>query len=317
MNYNHFISWVMSQPWAIMPEKMALIQQFLSDKQRGIIYSDTEIHDKIADGLTGNHAMEDDRINFDSKARPRAGAKGNIAVINLFGVISHRISEKQAMSGGGGTSVEKTQARLRQAVADPSIKAIVLNIDSPGGSVNGVRELADEIFEARNQKHIVAVANSLAASAAYWVATAADELVVTPSGSVGSIGVYTAHEDYSAALEQEGIKVTLISAGKYKVEANPFAPLSEEAKASLQSDVNEFYDMFVDAVARGRGVASRDVRNGFGEGRVVNSKNAKKEGMVDRVATFDQVLASLGASTTPANSSRASLEREYLSLYEN
>ena len=174
-------------------------------------------------------------------------------------------------------------------------------MNSPGGQVGGIEELSKKIFDARGTKPIVAVANHLMASAAYWIGTAADEIVVTPSGEVGSIGVFAAHQDISAQLEKEGIKVSLIKAGKYKAEANPYEPLSEEARAAIQENVSDIYGSFVDAVARNRGVKSAAVRTGFGEGRVVSAKQAIELGMADRIGTLDEVINQLlNNSTMPA-----------------
>ena len=165
----------------------------------------------------------------------------------------------------------------------------------------------------------MAVANHLAASAAYWIATAADELVVSPSAEVGSIGVFAAHEDMSAALEKEGVKVSLISEGKYKTEANPYEPLSEEARAAVQSRVSEYYDAFVKAVARNRGVKAADVRGGFGEGRTVGARQAVQLGMADRVATLDETIARLqkGAPRGRAASADTDFRRRRMRLNEN
>ena len=225
-------------------------------------------------------------------------------MLPLTGVIMHRANMFSEFSGG--TSTEKFTAAFRQLVADPMIKAIVLDVDSPGGTVAGVEELASEIFKAREQKPIYAVANALAASAAYWIASSATELIVTPSGLVGSIGVYAAHQDISEFAKQAGVKVTLVSAGKYKTEGNEFEPLSDEARAALQARVDEYYGMFVKAVARNRGVSPSDVRGGFGEGRVVGAKQAVALGMADRVATLDETLARLGVSRMPQGMSAAS-----------
>ena len=131
------------------------------------------------------------------------------------------------------------------------------------------------------------------ASAAYWIASAADEIVVTLSGSVGSIGVLTAHEDLSRATEMAGVNVTLISAGKYKTEANAFEPLSVEARAHMQSLVNDYAKLFFDAVGRNRDVPSHSVRTGFGQGRMVSAHHAPPELMADRVATLDQTVRQL------------------------
>jgi ClpP class serine protease len=140
--------------------------------------------------------------------------------------------------------------------------------------------------------------------------------VVTPSGQVGSIGVFAAHEDISKALEMKGIKVSIVSAGKYKTEANPYELLSTEARANMQQMVNSFGDMFTNAVARNRGVGSYTVKNGFGEGRMVLARDAVKAGMADSVATFDQTLARLLGRGTGKSLSAAerSLRRRELEL---
>jgi capsid assembly protease len=226
------------------------------------------------------------------RAGPRSAlSSGGVAVLPLYGVISHR--ETLFSMIFGGTSTQRFSAALQQALGDPSVSAVIIDIDSPGGTVDGVPELSSEIYNSRGKKKIVAVANSMAASAAYWIGTAADELWVSPSGSVGSIGVFAAHEDISKALEEEGVKVTLISAGKYKTEGMPYEPLSAEARASMQQMVNTFGDMFINAVARNRGIGSYAVKNGFGEGRMVLAADAIKAGMADGVATLDQTLARL------------------------
>ena len=221
-----------------------------------------------------------------------------IAVLPLFGTIAHRMGMMSDFSGG--TSMERFSQYLRSAVGDPTVKSIVMDIDSPGGTVNGVPELADEIYQARAVKPVVAVANSQAASAAYYLASQASDIVAIPSGEVGSIGVFAAHEDLSKALESRGSKVSLISAGKYKTEGNPFEPLNEDAKAAIQDKVNHFYDMFVNAVARGRNTTPDAVRNGYGQGRMLNAEPARRAGMVDRVATWDRTLKRLGAKGKPA-----------------
>jgi signal peptide peptidase SppA len=172
----------------------------------------------------------------------------------------------------------------------------VLDIDSPGGSIYGVPELAQEIFAAREKKKVVAVANSLAASAAYWLAAAASEVVVTPSGDVGSVGVYAMHEDISRLLDQEGVTVTFISAGKFKTEGNPYEPLSEEGRSFMQERVDEAYAMFTRDLARFRDVPVAKVKSDFGEGRVVGAKAAKAAGMVDRIASLEDTLARLGVA---------------------
>jgi signal peptide peptidase SppA len=251
------------------------------------------------------------------RAGPRSPlSSGGVAVLPIYGPISHRETLWSAVFGG--TSTQRFSAALQQALGDSSVSAIIIDIDSPGGTVDGIEELSAEIYRARGNKKMVAVANAMAASAAYWIATAADEVVITPSGQVGSLGVFAAHEDISKALEKEGIKVSLIAAGKYKTEGMPYEPLSAEARASMQKMVDSFGDMFVNAVARNRGVGAYAVKNGFGQGRMVMAQDAVKAGMADRVATLDATLARLLAGRTGkglSTKAQRSLRERELELY--
>ncbi len=224
---------------------------------------------------------------------PRRAAAGTLAVIPLHGTVSQRGDFLDALLGGGSISTESITWQVRAALADDSISGILLDIDSPGGAVTGVQELAAVIHAARERKPVYAIANCLAASAAYWIGSAATKLYATPSGEVGSIGVFAMHRDYSAAMKKEGIKTTFISAGPYKVEGNAFEPLSAEAKDYMQSRIDDYYGQFVRDVARGRGVSAATVRASYGGGRVMGAAEALKAGLVDGVATYGQVLSRL------------------------
>jgi capsid assembly protease len=171
-------------------------------------------------------AWRADAAPIERRSGSRSG--GIVAILPLFGVVTQR-------SNLYGTSTEQFSRNLRAAVSDSSISAIIVNVDSPGGTIAGVDELSTEIYKARSQKRIVAVANSLAASAAYWIASAAESLFVTPGGEVGSIGVFAAHTDMSKALEIEGVKVTLISSSPAKVEGNPTNPLAQRAETRYRA----------------------------------------------------------------------------------
>lgn len=231
---------------------------------------------------------------------------GKVAVMPIHGVIEQRLSWFSYMMGGCGT--EDCAAALSDHLASKDVQAIVLHVDSPGGTVYGVEELSDMIYEARQVKPIYAVSDSLMASAAYWVGTAAERVFVTPGGDVGSVGVYAMHVDYSAVLEAEGIKVTIAKAGKYKAEMNPYEPLTEEARDYLQESVDETYTKFIKAVARNRGLTAKEVRENFGQGRVVSAEKAKSVGMVDRVATFPKVMQELLGSSGSEAARAASVE---------
>lgn len=243
-------------------------------------------------------------------AGPGAGAgsvqtrKGTIAILPVHGPIVNRGS---ILTFFGFTSAEQLTTSFRRLVNDRGIDAIVLDIDSPGGVVGGIEELVTEVYRARGIKPVTAVAQYLAASAAYWISTSADEIWVSPSGEVGSIGVFVAHEDIGGALDKAGVKMSLVSAGKYKTEGNPYEPLTAEARAALQARVDDYYGVFVSSVARNRGVRVSEVRNGFGEGRIVNAQEALKLGMVDRIGTLEEALTSIlgRRSTVPTSHPRA------------
>ena len=163
----------------------------------------------------------------------------------------------------------------------------------------------------------MAIANSLAASASYWIGCSASEFYVTPGGEVGSIGVWQAHQDYSKAMDEAGVKTTLISAGKFKVEGNPYAPLDEEAEGFMQSRVDDYYAAFTKAVAKGRGVPISQVRDGMGQGRVLGADAALASSMVDGIATFDDVVKKMrrdARAQIKPNASRLNQARNSLAL---
>jgi signal peptide peptidase SppA len=293
--YHHVVRAILETPWAILPSTFAAIREVISLRLEGVKLSAEEVSDRIASGPGAKEPYE-------VEAGPRApsGQGGAVAVLPIYGTIFPRANLFAEISGG--TSMERFGAAIDAAANDPQVGSIVLDVNSPGGSVDLLPETAAKIRAARQQKRVVAVANTLAASAAYWLASQADELVVTPSGMVGSIGVVAAHDDSSGFFEQMGVRTSLIAAGKYKTEGNPYEPLSDEGRAAMQAIVDVYYDMFVADVARGRGVGRKAVREGFGEGRVVTASAALEQGMVDSVETFDAALARVmrGKALKPA-----------------
>lgn len=241
-------------------------------------------------------AIDQDRV---VAVREAAAPRGNtdpraIAVIPVHGVLSPR-----GYSGFFGSSVGMNgiQAALAAAVANAEVGIIVLAIDSPGGTVAGTPETAAAVRSAAASKKVVAVADTLAASAAYWIGSQASEFVVAPSADIGSIGVVGVHNDLSKLYEQWGIKTTLIHAGKFKVEGNPFEPLSDEARANMQARVDEAHGQFIRDVALGRGTTQANVRENFGQGRTIGSRKAVDLGMADRIATLGEVIAGLSAKS--------------------
>ena len=278
LKYFHILEYFYANAWAMRPDKLSSICQFIATKASGLDISAEEIKAVV------------------EAARPGRSQKahGNVAVLPIMGVISHRANMVRDVSEPAGASTEAIGKNLDSLVSNPDVSTIILDIDSPGGTVSGVQELATQIFEARKQKHIIAVANAQAASAAFWIASAATELVVTPSGAVGSIGVFMVHQDLSERLKAQGVNTTLIKAGKFKAEGNPFMPLDEDALEAFQKSVDAHHNAFIKAVSKGRKTTLADVRNNFGQGRMIPADEAVKLGMADRVATLDETLAGLG-----------------------
>jgi signal peptide peptidase SppA len=242
---------------------------------------------------------------IDARRKAHLGTQGRVHVMGLHGTISQRPS----LFASGGTSTDEFGREFNGALRDPDVGAILIDADTPGGSVFGVHETSEMIYRARGQKPVVAIANSEAYSAGYYLASAADELWVTPTGMVGSVGVVATHIDYSQQNEALGIAVTYITQGQYKVEGNPDAPLEKEARAELQRHVDRYYGMFVQSVARNRGTTVEKVESDFGQGRIVGAESAMKRGMVDRIGTIEDAVRHLNGRMTSARGTKADRRR--------
>ncbi|MBB6011885.1 signal peptide peptidase SppA [Aquamicrobium lusatiense] len=296
MKYAHILLAVASECWAIDPDKLDQIVAFLALQASGEKLSAEEVEARIT-----RQAERDVQRQ-----------EGAVAILPLRGVIANRMNMMSEISGG--TSSESFGKMLDMAVADSGVKAIIMDVESPGGVVTGTDELSSRIFAARGRKPIIAHVNGYAASAAYWIASAADEIVLTSSAQVGSIGVIGVHDDVSAALEKMGVKKTIISSGKYKAEGNQFGPLSDEARENRQQQADSYYDDFIRAVARNRGVTLSAVRDGFGQGRMVRAEAAVAQGMADRIATLDETIARFTGQTAPRRKLAAEREKRALTL---
>lgn len=219
---------------------------------------------------------------------------GMVGVLPLYGVLSQHASPFDEMLGA--SSLVRWAQAFRSLVADPQISGIVIDVDSPGGIAFGNDALSAEVHKARARKPIVAVASGMNASAAYDISSGATEIWADADSLTGSIGVIFEHVDVSQALENEGVKVTAVTYGKYKAEIAPYAPLADEALDYLQGMANQFGEMFVSRVAKNRGLTDAKVRSTFGQGRVFTAKDALAIGMVDRVGTLEQAVSYLGSS---------------------
>lgn len=212
--------------------------------------------------------------------------RSGIAVLPIVGGLVHRADSMDAASGV--QSYATLQNTLDDLLADTSVRGILLDIDSPGGEVAGLQELASMLPKMSRDKPIWAVANGMTASAAYWLASSTDRLYATPGSNVGSIGVYTMHVDVSKQMEKRGVVHTFVHAGKKKVEGNPFEPLPDGAREDRQAEVDAIWETFAAHVATHRGLTTEQVK-GF-EAAVFSADKAEELGLVDRVATYGEVL---------------------------
>ena len=287
--YDRIIAELTATPWMVEPGMGRKIAAILNRRLRG----------EPADlaGVELAREVAADRAKRRSKPTPRG-----VAVIPVHGVLTKRADFFTEASGM--LSTDQIGQMVDAARDEPVVEAIVLDIDSPGGSVYGLEEAAQKVAAAAKQKKVIAVANSLAASAAYYLMSQASEAVASPSAMVGSIGTVMFHVDESAALAQAGQVVTVIASSELKAAGASPGPLTEAGRAELEMIVSGYTDMFVKAVARGRKVSQSAVRSDFGQGGVLLASDALKVGMVDRVASLDEVLGKYGMSSadlTPLN----------------
>jgi signal peptide peptidase SppA len=235
--------------------------------------------------------------------------RGGIAVIPLEGPLMPNMNALLWLEGG--TATQEFAAAVRQAASDPKVTAIVLDVDSPGGTAVGTQEASEAVREAAEKKPTVAVVNGgHMASSAYYIAAAAMSIVASPSSYVGSIGSYSLHYETSKLADRIGIKFTFIKAGKYKTDGNVYEPLSDQARQSIQERVDDAYRQFVEAVATYRGITVEKVIADYGQGKYYIATRAHALGLVDHVGTLEQVIADLSRGDAGGPRSQFALRQE-------
>lgn len=285
---------ILTSPWAIMPDKLAEIQAVYCARIQG-----DKIDIKAIEAAHGGPLQN--------------GEQGyeiidGVAVIPMIGVGAKRMNLFTRISGGFST--ELLGRDIRGALADPNVNSIILEIESPGAAVDGVSELAKMIHAARDEKPIVAWANGLIASAAYWIGSAASQLYISSdTTTVGHIGTIRRHMDISRKDDMEGVKRTFLHAGKYKAVGADNKPLSDDDGAILQAELDYVYTIFVEAVSKHRGVDVQVVLDDMAEARIFTGQQAIDAGLVDGVATIDELIAAMsgGELPTPADFSAGAL----------
>lgn len=228
---------------------------------------------------------------LDSQASRRndTNISRGVAHISVYGTLVHRAHGLSMLSGM--TSYSGIRSQFNDALNNPDVDSILLEIDSPGGEVAGVFDLVDTIYSARGTKPIIAMINERGYSAAYAIASAADTIYLSRTSGVGSIGVIMLHIDRSEANKKAGLTYTPIYAGERKIDGSPNAPLSETAQAIAQSTVNDMYDLFVSTTARNIGVSENAIRNT--QAGTYHGQSAVDIGLAHAVLSYQEVINQL------------------------
>lgn len=260
-----------SMQWCIMPEKLEEIRAISDRFENGIKLTDAEI--KMAIGGSYHNTSEREAVTGPS-------------VISIVGTLLNRSA---AANTSGATTYSRLADKVYAAANDDSVDRIILDIDSPGGTVIGVDTLASAISYAKTKKPVVAVVNDMAASAGYWIASQADKIVVSRSSLVGSISVLMVHRDVSSISDKLGVKTTILTTGPDKALGNQFESLSEEAAKKILARMQATHDLFVVTVAEGRGLDLKAVQ-ALATGRTWNGEEAIEIGLADAFGSVQSVL---------------------------
>ena len=278
-------------PIAIRPEKAEIVMGALADRL-GITHLAHLGGEAMR--LAKPMMMDDDAYDYSARDR-RADCGydmvGPVAVIPVHGTLVKKLGSLRPFSGM--TGYDGIRQAFLTALADKRVKGIMLDIDSPGGEVAGCFDLVDTIYNARGTKPVWAILNEGAYSAAYALASAADRIVVPRTGGVGSIGVIVMHVDMSKALTSQGLRVTFITYGEAKADGHAEIPLSEEAQARIQDEVDQMGELFVTTVARNRSLSASKVR--ATQAATYMAAQGVKLGLADAVMAPDAAFRDLVA----------------------
>lgn len=284
---------IVTSPWLLPEAKLQELRGIYETHLRGEKIDVKGIEARLGRPLVNSQPHTFDVVN-------------GVAVIGVDGVLAPKANLFTQVSGGASAQV--LQAQVEEAAADPSILAILLEVDSPGGSVFGVPELAAAVRAARDAKPVGALVTGLAASGGYWVASAANHVWITSGVAIlGSIGVVATHVDVSGRESAMGVKTTEVTAGKFKRITSQYGPLSKEGRADLQARVDAIYEVFVETVAANRGVSVETVLAEMADGRDFVGKQAIEAGLADGVLSKPEAIAALleeaNGGGDPANQS--------------
>jgi signal peptide peptidase SppA len=284
MNFPHLASKLFNTPIAIYPKKAEVVIAALSERL----------------GITQMVRLNGTSVSLDADAaygeaepgsNPRGGYEvvGEVAIIPICGTLVQKLGSLRPYSGM--TGYDGIRQNFLMAMTDPDVKAICLDIDSPGGEVAGCFDLVDTIYNARGDKPIWSILNENAFSAAYALASAADKIVLPRTGGTGSIGVIWMHVDWSKALKGAGMEVTFVTYGDRKADGHPEIPLSKEALAAFQADIDTMGELFVSTVARNRNISVQKVRDT--QAATFLGADGVSQGLADAVLAPDAAFRAL------------------------
>lgn len=283
---------VLTAPWAIAPAKLQEIQAIYAARVHGAGIDIAAVEARLGRPLANEPAPV-----------PYTVTNG-VAVLQVSGVMAKRMNMFSQISGG--MSMQVAARDLQQAGADPSVHSIIQIFDTPGGTVDGTQAFANVIRQVGRSKPVITLADGTMASAGVWAGTAARQVYIADTTTaVGSIGVVAQHVDLSGQDAQAGVKRTEVFAGEFKRIASDTGPLSAEGLKSMQDSVDYTYSLFVQAVALQRGVSIDQVLQDMADGRMFIGQQAIDAGLVDGIATLDELIVKLNQDrTNGAGSSR-------------
>jgi len=261
--------------WCIHPSKLDEINLFVEKSLTGEFKITQEL-------IEAKYGEDGDR------AEDEYEVIDGVAVLPVYGTIGKKMNLMSMLSGGTSTDILKRNTQL--ALADDSVEGILLDINSPGGVVEGTKEYADFLYSVRGQKPIIAHTGNQMTSAAYWIGSAADKIIAFDTAEVGSIGVRTVHYDYSKRLEDSGVVKTDIYTGKYKALLTDAKPLSDEGREYLQEMVDKYFKMFVESVGKNLNLSFDDALKLASDSKVFLAQDALSIGMIHEIGTFEKAI---------------------------
>lgn len=273
-----------SMQWCILPDKLQEIKAIVERFEQGVKLESFEAQSLINSSV---HVVDEARHaggEYQGGATEKTAAR-----ISVLGTIMNRASSMNMISGA--TTYSAVADRVRAAAADPNVDRIILDLDTPGGTVIGVGQLAQAVQQAKTVKPVIAVVNDMAASAGYWIASQASEIAISSTSLLGSISVLSTHTDVSKLEEKLGVNTTILTTGPYKALGNPHEALSTEHKKKILDRMQVTHDLFVATISAGRGMDLADAKK-LATGETWSGQEAIDNGLADYMADLDEVVSS-------------------------